>query len=307
MRHLVILLQFIAISVAAQHTGNSYVLHNETGRFELASLTVTHNADNQIGVTFILGHQEKDTLYRIESYLNGYVALSNDGRTVAHLVTEKEGKPLDASNITFYRDGKVFDSVKLAKLISYDLKDVLAMNRLPKSGWLKNDSLLHKMATNPFYITDDRLFISFNDPILMVFDMNQMFHIYTGNGANHFMQNYFSIPNPPRREEMLDVKYFPKDLPLTLSGQSLEKLIEKATDKHTTEKSIGSSKVEIAFLLSRNGVPTLTQLEVEDAKGEHDHELEESIRRSIETTKFSTDLIPPRHPMWLFEATYFLK
>jgi hypothetical protein len=307
MRHLFIILQAIGFSAVAQHTGNSYVLYNETGKFELVSLTVTHDADNKDGTTYVVSHQKKDTLYSIGSYLNGHVALSNDGRTVAHLVSENASKPLNESVITFYRDGKVFDSVKLAKLISYELKETIALNRLPKSGWLKNDSLLHKMATNPFYITDDRLFISFDDPILMVFDMNQMFHIFTGNGANHFMQNYYSIPNAPRRAEMIEEAYFPKDLPTTEDGQNLGKLIETASGKKLTEKRPGSNVVEITFLLSDTGVAKVQKLEAENAKGEHEHELEERIRKSIETPKFSTNPIPPQHPAWLFEAAFFLK
>ena len=75
-------LLIVTSHVAAQHNGFSYELQNEIGTYQLVSLTVTHKADNAEGVTYLISKHGEDTIYQIDEYLNGWVGLSQDGRTI---------------------------------------------------------------------------------------------------------------------------------------------------------------------------------------------------------------------------------
>lgn len=223
MRFILFIIGLVPLIGTAQHTGASYELMNEVGTYKLVSLSYADLKDDPAGISYVIEKQSGDTIYRLDEYLPGYVGLSNDGKTITHLNTEEKGTPLDESIITFFRDGTKFDSVTLQRLASYELEDKKKRNRIPKSGWLRNDSLYHKMASNAFYVTDDKVFISFDNPRLMVFDMNRMFHIYSGNGANHFLQNYYSIPNAPYRTELVSEEYEPSnEMIMKLSNQLYE-------------------------------------------------------------------------------------
>lgn len=200
MKKFLLLILSIPLTAVAQHDGQSYRLSNETGTFWLTSHSYSKEKDSNSGQTFVTDRQGNDTLYTISTYLNGHVALSRNGRTVAHLISQENGVPIEKSNLTFYRNGKEHGTASFHRLLSYGLEEAEKNSELHNGQWWKNDSILHKMATHPFYISDDRLFISFEGPLLMVFEMDQMYHIYSGNGANHFFQNYYAIPAPPYRE-----------------------------------------------------------------------------------------------------------
>ncbi|MGB0368479.1 MAG: hypothetical protein ACPGD8_03680 [Flavobacteriales bacterium] len=303
-----ILLLLSSLFANAQHKGFSYELQNEVGTFELVSLTVTYKTDNTEGVTYVIHKQSSDTVYRLNEYLNGWVGLSRDGRTIAHLVSETKGVALEQSQFRLYRDGKLFKEANLDKLIHYDLQEARLKNQLSKNGWLKNDSALHKMATSSFYVSDDKLFISFSEPKLTVFDLNQMFRIYTGNGANHFTLNYYSIPNAPFRTNYDWEEYLPNGFPKTLQGDSIEQVISTLTGKTacTAENALLQATVEIKLLADGNF--ELRKAVVSNTgSNEKEETLSKLLAEQMKNLQFSTTLLPPQHPAWVFEANVWLK
>ncbi len=307
-RTLTLTFLLLGTSVSAQHKGYSYELQNEVGTHELVSLTVTVSGDNRDGITYVINKHKNDTLYHIDEYLNGWVGLSRDGQTIAHLVSEKGGKPLSESVLAFYRGGQKFDEAKLSKLISYELSDALGQNRLPKSGWLKNDSVYHRMASNPFFVSEDKLFISFAQPILSVFDMNQMFHIYTGNGANHFTLNYYSIPNAPYRTNYDWGEYLPTEFPELETGKNLRDHIAKLLELKSAmpEESVYRATIEIKLL--DNGTTELLNAAVYGTlKNDVISKLTDKLTAELTNLEMETSLLPPRHPAWIFKGSFWLK
>lgn len=294
----------------AQHKSVSYELMNEIGTYKLVSLTYSHDLDNTEGVTYVLSKHDGhfDTVYQIGQFLNGWVALSNDGQTVAQLISEENKEPLDNCGLSMYRNGKLFDSAKLDRLVHYELLSAKTRNRLPKSGWLRNDSIYHQMAAHPFYVTDDKLFLSFDNPKLAVFDLNKMFHIYTGNGANHFLQNYYSLPNAPRRTEFDSDKYFPNDFPKTQKGKAFVDVLSKNMELKIAIPEEAQFRAEIEFKLNIDG-----SFEVREAviysitTNEKDKALSTKFNACVEGLKFDTSLLPPDHPSWIFSQIFWLK
>jgi hypothetical protein len=292
----------------AQYKGVSYELRNETGTHKLTSFTVSHRIDNEEGTTYVTDKTGKDTLYQFNQFLNGFVGLSNDGRTVVHLKSEKNSIPLEPAILTFYRDGKKFDSAILKPLLKYELDDVVKRQALPKNGWLRKDSILHKMASNAFYITDDKIFVSTDGPSLHVLDMNQMLHIYTGNGANHFMQNYYSIPNLPFRTEFTSSEYFPKEIPATENGRDFGTTIANTAKLKTAIPDDAIYRVEVDVLIRQDGTSEVRKADVFSTKTNAlDQKLSEQLKTSLPTVGFQAATIPPRHPAWIFSKSFWLK
>jgi hypothetical protein len=307
MRLVLALLLFPFLSLA-QHKSVSYELTNEVGTYKLLSLTISHELDNTEGITYVVDKRKGDTLYHLNQLLNGWVALSNDGRTIAHLQSEKDKEPLDNAVLSMYRDGKLFESAPMERLVNYELQVAKAANRLPKNGWLRKDSLFHLMAENPFYITEDKLYISFDTPKLTVFNLNQMMHIYTGNGANHFNQNYYSIPNPPLRSYMDGDEYFPEGFPTTNNGGSIEQLVSGGLQKKTAIPEDALFRAELTIKLNADGRFELRNASVFSIKdNKQSEELSKKLKELVEPTSFNTSLIPPNHPAWIFETIVWLK
>jgi hypothetical protein len=303
-----ILIFLIPAMCAAQHKGVSFKMSNEVGTFQLTSLTFSHRIDNTDGITYVTDRSGKDTIYRLNGFLSGYVGLSNDGRTIVELRTEKEGAALKRSVITFYRNGEKFESAELNQFLKYELDEAIRYGRIPNSGWLKNDSLLHKMASNAFYVTDDRVYLSFDGPILQVFDINRMFHIYTGNGANHFMQNYHSIPHLPLRTEYNSSEYFPKGFPKTEIGITLEETVSAILQSKSSIPEEARYRVELELRVLNNGTDSIIRSKVFDIR--KNVESEEDSKRLFEELsklKFDTTLLPPAHPVWIFHGNLWLK
>ncbi len=308
MKVLTAILLLLPSLIKAQHTGFSFELSNEIGTYKLTSLTFSHRQDNTEGVTYVVSKRNGDTIYQIDAFLNGYVALSTDGKTIAHLLTEINDKPLNESTLTFYRDGKKYESTKLNRFIKYYLDEKIAKKKLSEKGWLRNDSLLHKMASNPFYITEDKVYISFDNPTLSVFDLNRMFHVYTGNGANHFSQNYYSVPNAPYRVEYNSEEYSPKEFPRTVDGRTFEGLLSKTFAKQTCNPDSAKIKVLVAFKLSKDGITEIRKADVQNAKsGKLNEGKTASLKSILEGTSFQIDLFPPDHSAWVFSTVFWLK
>jgi len=292
----------------AQYKGVSYELRNEIGTYILTSKTFSHRIDNEEGITYVTDKTGEKSLYHFDEFLNGFVGLSNDGRTIVHVQSEKNSEPLLSLKITMYRDGKKFDTAELGKLLKYELDDVEKRQALPKSGWLRNDSLLHKMASNSFYITDDKAFVSIEGPKLQVFDMNQMFHIYTGNGANHFMQNYYSIPNLPFRTEFTSPEYFPKGFPKTENGEESKAILAKLLDAKTAIPEEATFRVEIEIKLNDNTTIEVRKAAVFSTKtNELDEKRTQILKTGLSALKMETSLLPPNHPAWIFSENFWLK
>lgn len=308
MRLILIQIFFIPTLCTAQHKGVSYKLSNEIGTFQLTSLTYSHRIDNIDGITYVTDRSATDTLYSINRFLNGFVALSNDGRTVVELCTEKNGQALKRSVVSFFRNGEKFESVELSQFLKYELDEATRHGQIPISGWLRNDSLLHKMASNAFYVSDDRVFISFDGPILQVFDMNRMFHIYTGNGANHFMQNYYSIPQLPLRTEYNSSEYFPKGFPNTENGTSMEEAISGILRLTSTIPEEASFRIELELKLQNNGDQTVIHSKVFDIRNNESREEKSNVmNKELNKLKLDTATLPPAHPAWIFYGNLWLK
>lgn len=308
LRIILLILFLLPFWSVAQYKGVSYELQNEVGTYKLTSLTISHRIDNEEGITYVTNKTGTDTLYFINQFLNGFVALSNDGRTVAHLQSELNSTPLNNISLTFYRDGKKFDSAKLKRLLKYELDDVVKREALPKSGWLRNDSLLHKMASNSFYVTDDKVFISTDGPLLHVLNMNQMLHIYTGNGANHFMQNYYSIPNLPFRTEFTSPEYFPKRIPTTETGIDFKKIVAESAKLELALPEEAKYQVEIDVLVKKDGASEYRKSAVFSKKTNIiDDGLVERLKSNLPPTRFTTSSIPPNHLEWVFSEVFWLK
>lgn len=301
---LVLVLILVPLFCSAQHKSVSFELHNEVGTHTLYSYCFSHDLDNIEGVTYVLEKRSGDTLYQIDEYLNGWVALNNNGRTVCHLVSEKDKEPLDRSAFFLFRDGKQVGSAFLDRLVNYELELAKAQYKLPRSGWLRNDSMYHKMATNPFYVTEDKLFMSFDKPNLVVFELNQLLQIYAGNGANHFNQNYYSIPNPPYRIEYTGNEYFPKELPKTRNGKALKTLIAKELKLSLSNSQIATKRVDVSFKLDVSGNIELKEASVFSLKENNQvQEASERLKSFLEAQILDTSSIPPKHPAWIFKQT----
>jgi hypothetical protein len=304
----VLLILFLANAGYAQHTGFSFELQNEIGTHQLVSLTFSHKRGNTEGFTYVVNKQSGDTLYHVDQYLLGWVGLSRDGQTFCHLITEVNGVPLDKCKLSFYRNGIMFDEAELSRLISYQLKEAIVADRIPKSGWLKNDSILHKMANNPFYVSEDKVFISFDTPILSVFDMNQMFHIYTGNGANHFFQNYYSVPNAPFKTDYNWGEYLPKGFPKLISNEDVEDSICQSLSAKLAIPEDAKYRCELELKLNSTGEFEIRKSNVfstiSNTQNEH---LSKQVAVFLENVSFQTQLVPPNHPAWIFGETFWMK
>lgn len=307
MRTLFIFL-FLPLVCFGQYKGVSYELRNEIGTYTLTSKTFSHRIDNEEGITIITGKSGNDTLYTIDRFLNGYVGLSNDGRTVVHVQTEQNSQPLPQLRITLFRNGKTFDSAELGKFLKYELDDAIGRGQLPKSGWLRNDSLYHKMASNAFYVTDDKVFVSIDGPLLQVFDLNRMFHIYAGNGANHFLQNYYSIPNLPFRTEFNASEYFPKGFPRTVKDEEFATVVASILGSAETIPEEASLRVEMELKLNSDASFDLRKANVfSTMSNELNQEQTELLKAAIQKTELQTSLLPPDHPAWIFSGNFWLK
>lgn len=104
--------------------------------------------------------------------------------------------------------------IKLGRILSERLFELPVDASNKPIGILLNDTIVHKMAENPFFIDDDKVFVCTKPATLNVLDMNTGEVIYVGPGRNHFTQNYYSIPRPP----------FKKHYPLSLKGSATDQL-----------------------------------------------------------------------------------
>lgn len=307
---IVLALLLLPFFTLAQHKSVSYELMNEVGTYKLVSFTFSHELDNTEGVTFVY-EKHGDHLhfaYQIDEFLNGWVALSDDGQTIAHLVSERDKEALERSELAMYRAGKLFDKVKLERLAGYELADAKTMNKLPQSGWLRNDSLYHQMASHAFYVTEDKLYLSFDKPQLSVFDLNKMFHIFSGNGANHFFQNYYSLPNPPYRTEMDGDEYFPKEFPRTADGNPFAGSLSNEFKLTEAKPEKASFRVDVTVELNSTGEFEIREAVVQDLKKKaEDKERSAQLVGWLENQSFDLSTIPPRHPTWIFSQTFWLK
>ena len=150
------------------------------------------NLSNRAVVLSKLG----DTVQVIDRRLDGHIAVTNNGQTVAEWRTEASGNLSSKPQLTFFRAGRDPVVAQTEPSIEGEL------NQFNAKGWLRGDSLYHRMAENPFFVDGDRLFLCQEEGILAVFDLNNLQVLYAGKGANHFLQNYHSIPSGPFRKPL---------------------------------------------------------------------------------------------------------
>lgn len=178
-----ILWAFIAPQTAIGQP-NKVAIYSSTHQSHIENLANKAVVINKLG----------DTVQVIDRRLVGHVAVSNNGHTVAEWLTDGNDSLRLKPRLTFFRAGQ-------SPIVAYtepSLEQELA--NFKGKGWLRGDSLYHRMAKNPFYVDEDRLYLSQEDGILAVFDLSTARLIYAGKGANHFLQNYYSIPSAPYRK-----------------------------------------------------------------------------------------------------------
>jgi hypothetical protein len=135
-----------------------------------------------------------------------------------------------------------------------------------------------------------------------------MLHIYTGNGANHFMQNYYSIPNLPFRTEFTTSEYFPKEIPVTENGRYFGATIANAAKLITAIPEEAIYRVEVDVLIRQDGSSEIRKAAVFSTKTNVlDQKLSEQLKANLPTVNFQTATIPPKHPAWVFSESFWLK
>ena len=214
MRTFLLSLLLLPILSSAQDRPKPFELRNQNGSHFLVSIPPSDSAK---ALTVVFSKKDTAELYRFPLFLDNHVGLSNDGRKIINYLSElpfapKDAQSNDSTAAAFFVDGIMKGIVPLGPIISHRL------NELPKKegqyhGWVENDSIIHQMALNPFYVDEDKVFISTSPMKLNAFDLNSFQLLYYGPGRAHFTENYYSIPLAPYRE--------------VLMAEALEKLMDK--------------------------------------------------------------------------------
>jgi hypothetical protein len=92
-------------------------------------------------------------------------------------------------------------NIKLSRILSERLYELPVDPANKPIGVLLNDSIIHKMAENSFFVDEGRVYVCTKSATLNVFDINTGQVLYVGPGRNHFTQNYYSIPSAPHKKE----------------------------------------------------------------------------------------------------------
>lgn len=194
-----------------------FELRNQNGKFFLVSIPPTDSAK---ALTIVFSKKDTTEQYRFPLFLEEFVGLSQDGQKVVNYLSDppflsKSGKKTDSSAVAFFLQGKMKGLFPLGPVISDRLNE-LPIIKGKHQGWVEKDSVIHKMALNPFYIDEDRVLISTSPMKLSAFDINSKDLLYFGPGRSHFTENYYSIPLQPYREE--------------LKAEPLRKILSKTQD-----------------------------------------------------------------------------
>lgn len=213
------LLPFILLSLVGygQERPKPFELRNQNGKFFLVSIPPTDSAK---ALTVVYSKKDTTEQYRFALFLDEFVGLSQDGQKIVNYLSDppfqsKSGKPTDSSAVAFFLKGKMKSLFPLGPIISKRLSE-LPMVKGKRQGMVENDSIIHQMALHPFYIDEDKVFISTAPMKLSAFDINSRNLLYYGPGRSHFTENYYSIPLQPFREE--------------LKPEALQKILSKTQD-----------------------------------------------------------------------------
>ena len=208
---------FSTVLVHGQDRPKPFELRNQNGKFFLVS---TPPSDSTKALTVVFAKEDTSEQYRFPLFLDEFVGLSQDGQKIVNYLSNppfvsKSEKPNDSSAVAFFLQVKINGLFPLGPIISDRLNE-LPMVKGKRQGLVENDSIIHQMALNPFYIDEDKVFISTAPMKLSAFDINSRNLLYYGPGRAHFTENYYSIPIQPYREE--------------LKPKALQKILSKAQD-----------------------------------------------------------------------------
>lgn len=208
---------FSAFSAFCQERPNAFELRNQNGKFFLISIPPS---DSIKPLTIVFSKKDSTEQYRFPLFLDEFVGLSQDGQKIVNYLSDppfqsKSGKETDSSAVAFFLKGKMKGLFPLGPIISNRLNE-LPIIKGKRQGLVENDSIIHVMALNPFYIDEDKAFISAAPMKLSAFDLNSMNLLYFGPGRSHFTENYYAIPLQPYREE--------------LKPEALQKILSKTQD-----------------------------------------------------------------------------
>ncbi len=201
----------------SQSIPKPFELRNQNGKYFLVSIPPS---DSTEAMTIVFSKNDTSEQYRFSLFLDEFVALSQDGQKIVNYLSEppfisKSGKSNDSSAVAFFLRGKMKGLFPLGPIISDRLNELPIVKGKPQ-GWIENDSIVHLMALNPFYVDEDKVFISTAPMKLNAFDLNSRNLLYYGPGRAHFTENYYSIPLQPYREE--------------LKAEALDSLLRKTQD-----------------------------------------------------------------------------
>lgn len=203
--------------VYGQERPEPFELRNQNGKYFLVSIPPS---DSTNALTIVFSKKDTTEQYRFSLFLDEFAGLSQDGQKIVNYMSEppfqsKSGKETDSSAVAFFLKGEMKGLFPLGPIISHRLNE-LPMIRGNRQGWVENDSIIHIMALNPFYVDEDKVFISTAPMKLSAFDLNSRNLLYFGPGRSHFTENYYSIPLQPYREE--------------LKLEALQKILSKTQD-----------------------------------------------------------------------------
>jgi hypothetical protein len=206
-----------SLIVWSQTLPEPFELRNQNGKFFLVSIPPSDKAK---ALTVVFSKKDTTEQYRFPLFLDEFAGLSQDGQKIVNYLSDppfqtKSGNPTDSSAAAFFLQGKIKGLFPLGPIISNRLNE-LPITKGKRQGWVEKDSVIHKMALNPFYIDEDRVFISTGPMKLNAYDINSRNLLYCGPGRSHFTENYYSIPLQPYREE--------------LKTEALQKILSKTQD-----------------------------------------------------------------------------
>ena len=153
---------------------NIVTVHSQTGNFLAKSMPYSNREQSCWGRTEVYDTRTSELLYTIpECLTEGYLYLSNDGTTVAHIVNTEYGKDTTqfiTKAVSLFRNGKVWMRFNINKLIACDTCDnvlfyycidsIIYHPEHPKIYFNPNATERDSLITyNPTFFHNDTVFI----------------------------------------------------------------------------------------------------------------------------------------------------
>ena len=325
---LLILLLGLIIGTPRLATSQTYLSNRHivtvrslTGNFFAKSMPYSNIKQSCWGRTEVYDTRTSVLLYTIpECLTEGYLFLSDDGTTVAHVVNTEYGNDTAryiTNAVSLFRNGKVWKRFKINKLIDcdtcedelfYDCVDSIVLQLgQPKVYYNPNatvrDSLI---TTHPTFLHNDTVFIYTSNRKLVKLDLLTGEYIYDS----------FEYPSMAQLQSFTYCKRQKREIkcpwrdPMVIQGESLEDpedmLARRLHMKTGIEKKDACRykfyRIHAWLSLDTNGRATILELENKDSLP--DDKLREAIEG--ETYKFPTD-IPAEIGRWHQKFYAFLR